>query len=135
MVHTFRSTTTFDRFMTAIATLGTTVADDFQDALDELIAHGRDAALPHVRHSIQPSRYRPDMAEIRSATTVKTTTYVLRGLVYFDDRTNQITPVIVGLVAGNKAGFAPNDRGDWYDNAVPVADDIIDTYLTTGELP
>lgn len=94
------------------------------DGLEYLREHGRAAVLPDVRHRIQISRHFPDMSEVRADQLVVGRHYVLRVLVCFvdDDRT------LLVCVAGNKDGYQERVGRDWYDDYVPVADRVVDSY-------
>lgn len=94
------------------------------DGLEYLRQHGRAAVLPDVRHRIQTSRHFPDMSEVRTDQLVAGRHYVLRVLMCFvdDDRT------LLVCVAGNKDRYQERVGRDWYDDYVPVADQVVDSY-------
>jgi hypothetical protein len=81
--------------------------------------------LPDVRHRIQTSRHFPDMSEVRTDQTIAGRRYLIRVLTCFADAD---TTVVICL-GGNKDGYEARTGRDWYDDAVPVADRIIDHYL------
>jgi len=115
----------FDRWL---GQLPVVVAAEIAALLEYLSEHGRGATLPYVRHRIQISRHFPDMSELRTDHTVEGTRYVMRVLTCFIDG-DQGVLVCVG---GNKEGWQERTGHDWYDDYVPVADQIVDRYLTRG---
>ena len=118
----------FDRWL---GQLPVVVAAEIAALLGYLSEHGRGATLPYVRHRIQISRHFPDMSELRTDHTVEGTRYVMRVLTCFIDG-DQGVLVCVG---GNKEGRQESTGHDWYDDYVPVADQIVDRYLTRGGTP
>ena len=95
-----------------------------RDNLDYLVEHGRGAQLYDVRHRIQTSRYYPDMSESPGATPGHSADLVLRVLTVFAN--NDQTLVV--CLGGDKAAWQRSRGTDWYDHAVPVADQIYDFY-------
>lgn len=84
--------------------------------------------LPDVRHRIQSSQHFPDVGEVRVNRTVGGRRYVIRGLTCFveDDRT------LLVCVGGDKEGYQARTGRDWYQDYVPVADQVVDIYLVRG---
>lgn len=91
---------------------------------DYLVEHGRGAQLDDVRHRIQTSRYYPDMSEVRVLHRSLPHDLVLRVLTVFAN--NDQTLVV--CLGGDKAAWQRSRGTDWYDHAVPVADQIFDFY-------
>lgn len=89
---------------------------EVDEAIAYLEQHGVAAAMPDVKLRIQISRHYPAMGEVRSDPDAD---HLFRVLFCFDGT----TPVL--LVGGNKA---PRPTA-WYDEAVPLADDLFDEYL------
>lgn len=87
------------------------------DALAYLEEHGRDAALPDVRHRMQDSRHFPHMSEVRVRIDDE---HVYRVLVGFGP--NDVPAL---LLAGNKAKLG----NAWYSSNIPEADIRFDQYL------
>jgi hypothetical protein len=108
-----------------LRTLPATVAADITDGVDYVCEHGRGAVLPDVRHRIQTSRHFPDMSEVRTDDTVDGKRWVMRVLVCFVDRDT----TLLACLGGNKAGYEERTGRDWYDDHVPVADQIVDRYV------
>jgi hypothetical protein len=104
------------------------VAAEIAALLDYLTEHGRGATLPYVRHRIQISRHFPDMSELRTDHTVEAVRYVMRVLTCFIDGDRGV----LVCVGGNKRGWQERTGHDWYDDFVPVADQIVDRYVTRG---
>ena len=118
----------FDRWL---GQLPVVVAAEIAALLEYLSEHGRGATLPYVRHRIQISRHFSDMSELRTDHTVEGVRYVMQVLTCFIDG-DQGVLVCVGA---NKAGWQERTGRDWYDDYVPVADQIVDRYLTRGGAP
>jgi hypothetical protein len=94
-----------------------------------LCEHGRGALLPLVRHRIQASAYYLDMSEVRVHDVVGDKHYVVWVLAcsVHDDRG------VLVCVAGNKHNYEQRTGFDWYDDHVPVADEIVTRYLRSQE--
>ena len=118
----------FDRWL---GQLPVVVAAEIAALLDYLSEHGRGATLPYVRHRIQISRHFPDMSELRTDHTVEGVRYVMRVLTCFIDGDRGV----LVCVGGNKEGWQERTGHDWYDDYVPVADQIVDRYFTRGGTP
>jgi hypothetical protein len=105
------------------------VAAKVVDGVEYLREHGRGAVLPDVRHRIQTSRHFPDMSEVRADQLVEDRRFVMRVLVCFvdEDRT------LLVCVGGNKDRYQERVGRDWYDDYVPAADQVVDSY-TKGAL-
>ena len=101
------------------------VAAEVSDGLDYLAEHGRGAVLPDVRHRIQISRHFPDLSEVRTDHIADGRRWLMRVLVCFADQDS----MLVVCLGGNKAGYEARTGRDWYDDHVPVADQIVDRYL------
>lgn len=116
---------TFPVYARWVATLPGSVAAQVEDAMAYLCEHGRGAVLPLVRHRIQISQHYPDMSEVRVHEVVGERRYVIRVLTCFvhDDR------AVLVCVAGNKHDYEQHTGHDWYDDYVPVADEIVNRYL------
>ena len=93
-------------------------------AVDYLTEFGRGAQLDLVRHRIQTSKHFPDMSEARIRHQAQPHDLVLRILTVFtnNDRT------LVVCFAGDKAKWARTNTTDWYDTAIPIADQVFDRY-------
>jgi len=100
------------------------VAAKVADGIEYLREHGRAAVLPDVRHRIQISRYFPDMSEVRADQIVGTRRFVMRVLVCFVDEDR----ALLVCVGGNKDRYLERAGRDWYDDYVPVADRVVDSY-------
>ena len=111
-------------FAAWLATLPPLAATQILAGLDYLVEHGRGAQLDDVRHRIQTSRYYPDMSEVRVLHRSLPHDLVLRVLTVFAN--NDQTLVI--CLGGDKAAGQRSRGTDWYDHAVPVADQIFDFY-------
>lgn len=107
-----------------LAPLPSAVAAKVVDGIEYLREHGRGAVLPDVRHRIQQSSHFPDMSEVRADQVLGDRRFVMRVLVCFvdDDRT------LLVCVGGNKHGYEERVGRDWYDDYVPVADRVADSY-------
>ena len=107
-----------------LASLPGVVAAKVVDGIEYLKEHGRAAVLPDVRHRIQTSRHYPDMSEVRTDHLVGDRHFVMRVLVCFvdEDRT------LLVCVGGNKDRYEVRTGRDWYDDYVPAADRIVDSY-------
>jgi len=99
-------------------------------AVQYLREHGRGAVLPDVRHRIQTSRHFPDMSEVRVNAIVEGRSYSIRVLTCFVDQDRGV----LACVGGDKEGYTARTGSDWYDDYVPVADQVIDHYLRRGRL-
>ena len=109
----------------ALAGLATrSVAAKVVDGIEYLREHGRGAVLPDVRHRIQTSRHFPDMSEVRADQLVGGRRFVMRVLVCFVDE-DQTLLVCIG---GNKDRYQERVGRDWYDDYVPAADQVVDSY-------
>jgi hypothetical protein len=93
-----------------------------------LLDHGRGAVLPDVRHRIQISKHYPNTSEVRVLHRANPHDFIIRLLTCFTDNDN----TLLVLIGGDKAAWTRRHNTDWYDHAVPVADHIIDWYLTNG---
>jgi len=100
------------------------VAAKVVDGIEYLREHGRGAVLPDVRHRIQTSRHFPDMSEVRADQLVAGRRFVMRVLVCFVDE-DQTLLICIG---GNKDRYQERVGRDWYDDYVPAADQIVDSY-------
>ena len=100
------------------------VAAKVVDGIEYLREHGRGAVLPDVRHRVQTSRHFPDMSEVRTDLTVDGRWFVMRVLVCFVEKDR----VLLVCVGGNKYGYEERGGRDWYDDYVPVADLVVDSY-------
>ena len=100
------------------------VAAKVVDGIEYLREHGRGAVLPDVRHRVQTSRHFPDMSEVRADRLVDGRRFVMRVLVCFvdEDRTLLI------CIGGNKDRYPERMGRDWYDDYVPAADRVVDSY-------
>ena len=107
-----------------LATLPPLAATQILAGLDYLVEHGRGAQLDDVRHRIQTSRYYPDMSEVRVLHRSLPHDLVLRVLTVFAN--NDQTLVV--CLGGDKAAWQRSRGTDWYEHAVPVADQIFDFY-------
>lgn len=99
-----------------------TLSEQQQESLtarvDLLIEHGPTLGRPTV-DSIKGSRH-PNMKEIRCSSGG-----ALRVLFAFDPRSAAIL-----LIGGNKAADADGPVwNDWYDDFVPIADDMLDEHI------
>ncbi|MHB8296886.1 MAG: hypothetical protein ACYDH5_20215 [Acidimicrobiales bacterium] len=92
--------------------------------------HARGAVLPEVRHRIQASRYFPDMSEVRVNITVDGRRYAIRVLTCFVDEDR----VLLACIGGDKEGYVVQTGHDWYDDYVPIADQVVEVYLRKGKL-
>ncbi len=109
----------------ALAGLATrSVAAKVVDGIEYLREHGRGAVLPDVRHRRQTSRHFPDMSEVRADQLVGGRRFVMRVLVCFVDE-DQTLLVCIG---GNKDRYPERVDRDWYDDYVPAADRVVDSY-------
>jgi hypothetical protein len=108
-----------------VTSLPAPLAAEVENGIAYLREHGRGAVLPLVRHRIQTSRYYPDMSEIRVNGVVGDRRYVLRVLTCFV-RSDQ---AVLICVAGDKHTYEERTGHDWYDDYVPVADEIVTRYL------
>ena len=99
-------------------------AADVLAGLDYLTEFGRAAQLDDVRHRIQTSRHYPDMSEVRILHRSRPNDLILRVLTVFAD--NDQTLVV--CLGGDKAAWQRSNETDWYDQAVPNADQIFDHY-------
>ena len=95
-----------------------------RSGLDYLTEFGRAAQLDDVRHRIQTSRHYPDMSEVRVLYRTTPHDLVLRVLTMF---TNNDQTLVV-CIGGDKAAWQRTKNSDWYDHAIPVADQIFDIY-------
>ncbi len=111
----------FNRWLT---TLPTDAAEQILGGLDYLTEFGRAAQLDDVRHRIQTSRHYPDMSEVRVLHRSTPHDLVLRVLTVFAENDQ----TIVVCVAGDKAAWQRTHGTDWYDHAIPIADQIFDHY-------
>ena len=111
-------------FRTWLTSLPGAVAAKVVDGIEYLREHGRGAVLPDVRHRIQTSRHFPDMSEVRTDQLVGARRFVMRVLMCFVDN-DQTVLVCVG---GKKDGYAERVGRDWYDDYVPAADQVVDSY-------
>jgi hypothetical protein len=100
------------------------VAVQVRSSLDYLTEFGRAAQLDDVRHRIQSSRHYPDMSEVRVLYRTTPHDLVLRVLTVF---TNNDQTLVV-CIGGDKAAWQRTMHSDWYDHAIPVADQIFDIY-------
>ena len=107
-----------------LASLPGVVAAKVVDGIEYLRERGRGAVLPDVRHRIQSSRHFPDMSEVRADLLVDGRRFVMRVLVCFVDE-DQTLLVCVG---GNKDRYQERVGRDWYDDYVPAADRVVDSY-------
>jgi len=107
-----------------LGSLPVTVAAKVVDGIEYLREHGRGAVLPDVRHRIQISRHFPDMSEVRADQLADGHRFVMRVLVCFVDEDQ----TLLICIAGNKDGYEERTGRDWYDDYVPVADQVVDTY-------
>ena len=107
-----------------LASLPGAVAAKVVDGIEYLREHGRGAVLPDVRHRIQTSRHFPDMSEVRADQLVGGRRFVMRVLVCFVDG-DQTLLVCIG---GNKDRYPERMGRDWYDDYVPAADRVVDSY-------
>lgn len=101
------------------------VQAEISGAIRYLQEHGRGAVLPDVRHRIQSSRHFPDMSEVRVNATVDGRRYVIRVLTCFVDQDR----ALLVCIAGDKEGYATRTGHDWYEDYVPVADQVADEYF------
>ena len=99
-----------------LESLDTEQRADVDEAIHYLEQHGVTAAMPDVKLRIQTSRHYPDMGEVRVDPDAD---HLFRVLFCFDGA----TPVL--LVGGNKASRPRS----WYEDAVPLADQLFDEYL------
>lgn len=93
-------------------------------AVEYLAEFGRSAQLDLVRHRIQTSKHFPDMSEARIRHQTQPHDLILRVLTMF---TNNDQTLVV-CFAGDKAQWARTNTTDWYDTAIPIADQVFDRY-------
>jgi hypothetical protein len=101
-----------------------TVAAKVVDWLEYLREHGRAAVSPDIHHRIQTSRHFPDISEVRADQFVGGHHFVMRVLVCFVDE-DQTLLICIG---GNKDRYQGRVRRDCYDDDMPAADHVIDSY-------
>lgn len=116
-------------FRTWLGRLPKPVALSVAEGVRYLLEHGRQADLPDVRHHIQTSRHYPDMSEVRVDMVVDGKPHVLRTLTCFLHKDT----VLLVCIAGNKDGYLKRTGRDWYDDYVPVADEVVDWFLQEHE--
>jgi hypothetical protein len=111
----------FDRWLSS---LPDAAAAQVLAGIEYLVEFGRGAQLDAVRHRIQTSRHYPDMSEIRILHHTRPHDLVLRVLTVFTNRDQ----TLVVCLGGDKASWQRVNNTDWYDHAVPIADQIFDLY-------
>lgn len=104
------------------------VAAKVVDGIEYLREHGRGATLPDVRHRIQTSRHFPDMSEVRSDQIADQHRFTMRVLVCFVDG-DQTLLICIG---GNKHRYQEQVGRDWYEDYIPIADQVVDSYKRRG---
>ena len=70
------------------------------------------------------------MSEVRVNMSVDDQRYAVRVLTCFVDQDR----VLLACVGGDKEGYEDLTGRDWYDDYVPVADVVVDTYLRRMKL-
>lgn len=107
-----------------LATLPVGAAEQTLAGLDYLTEFGRAAQLDDVRHRIQTSRHYPHMSEVRVLHRATPHDLVLRVLTVFADNDQNV----VVCIGGDKAAWQRANGTDWYEHAIPIADQIFDLY-------
>jgi hypothetical protein len=115
------------QFDSWLARLPNGAAIEVRSALEYLVEHGRGAQLDLVRHRIQISTHFPHMSEVRVRIAKRPHDLVLRVLTCF---VRKDTTLIV-CVAGDKAAWARATTRDWYQAHVPIADVVVNHYLSS----
>jgi hypothetical protein len=100
-------------------------ADEVVSAMNYLTEFGRSAQLDLARHRIQTSKHFPHMSEVRVRYRASPDDFILRVLTVFAENDS----VLVVCFAGDKARWARDQQTDWYETAVPIADQVFDRYL------
>jgi hypothetical protein len=111
-------------YLTWLDSLPVEAAAAVVSAVDYLTEHGRSAQLDLVRNRIQTSKHFPNMSEARIRYDAQPHSLILRVLTVF---TNNDTTLVV-CFAGDKAKWARTNTSDWYDTAIPIADQVFDRY-------
>ncbi|MHB2029744.1 MAG: hypothetical protein ACYCPT_13150 [Acidimicrobiales bacterium] len=101
------------------------------ELLDYLCEFGRQAVLPDVLNGVQISAHYPDMSEVRLDRGSGQERRSIRVLTCFVDGD---TAVLVCL-GGDKHGYKERTGRDWYDDYVPLADQIVKQYYDRGGQP
>ncbi|MGH9122844.1 MAG: hypothetical protein ACRDYC_13030 [Acidimicrobiales bacterium] len=70
------------------------------------------------------------MSEVRVNVTLAERRYAVRILTCFVDQDR----ALLACIGGDKEGYEIRAGHDWYDDYVPVANQLIDPYLKEGKL-